>query len=270
MEFWKMNGNGNDFIVLNHFTTSENTDYPSLARRLCRRKSSIGADGILVLAPSADGHFMMRLFNADGSEGEMCGNGARCIARFAYEQGIAPEKMIFETLAGPIKASVNGSFVELDMGDIAFDPDRVDRTLSYEGEIFRSCYTIAGVPHLALFAGEMPSREECVTIGRIFRNTTDLFPLGTNVNFVVPTGRGTLDVITYERGVENLTDSCGTGSVASALSAALLFDMDSPIEVHNIGGINTVSFERTDDLTFSARLGGETVLVCHGETGNGV
>ena len=101
MDFWKINGNGNDFITIETLASPKKTEELSaLARRLCRRRASIGADGLLVVEPSVGANFKMRLFNADGSEGEMCGNGARCIARFAYERGIAPAEMTFETLAG--------------------------------------------------------------------------------------------------------------------------------------------------------------------------
>lgn len=268
MEFWKINGNGNDFITFDMLAAQKTThELEELARRLCRRRASIGADGLLIAEPSASVHFRMRLFNADGSEAEMCGNGARCIARFAYERRIAPAEMTFETLAGVVSANVSGSFVKIDLGEQSFVPGWIDRSLMMDGVAFRSCFLRVGVPHLTLFTAEELSYNDCRRIGCTFRRDTSLFPQGCNVNFAHPIGHGELAVATYERGVEDLTDSCGTGSVAAALSANLLFGMDSPIEVHNRGGINRVGFERLDEMRFRATLSGNTAVVAKGELG---
>lgn len=268
MEFWKINGNGNDFITLDMLAAQKSSaELAKLARRLCRRRASIGADGLLIVEPSANAHFRMRLFNADGSEAEMCGNGARCIARFACERGVAPAEMTFETLAGVMRARVEGSFAEIDLGEQSFAPGWIDRPLTMDGATFRSCFLWVGVPHLVLFVSEELSREDCRRIGRAFRADASLFPQGCNVNFARPAGRGELTAVTYERGVEDLTDSCGTGGVAAALSASLLFGMDGPIEVHNPGGTNRVAFERLDETRFRAALGGNTAVVAKGELG---
>lgn len=268
MEFWKINGNGNDFVTFNAFLEPKSDDEWSLmTRRLCRRHASIGADGLLAVEPSSVADFKMRLFNADGSEGEMCGNGARCIARFAYENGIASAEMSFETLAGIMHAKVKGSFVEIDLGTQTFEDGWKERVLTLDGYSFRTSFLWVGVPHLALFVNDELKRDEMFRIGRAFRNLTDLFPQGTNVNFVLPVARGEISVVTYERGVEDLTESCGTGGVASALSTSLLFDMDSPIDVHNPGGTNRVTFERLDEFKFHSTLGGKTAVVIKGEVG---
>ncbi len=267
MDFWKINGNGNDFITFDLLSAPmSDSDLASLARRLCRRRASIGADGLLIVEPSKNAHFRMRLFNADGSEGEMCGNGARCIARYAYERGIAPADMKFETLAGPIGARVDKKFVEIDLGVQSFESGWIDRPLSMEGIAFRSCFLWVGVPHLVLFSEEELSHGDMTRIGRAFRNDRALFPKGANVNFARPLNRGEMTAVTYERGVEDLTDSCGTGCTASALGAHLLYHMNSPIEVHNPGGTNRVAFERLDEARFTARLGGTTAVVAKGET----
>ena len=268
MEFWKINGNGNDFITIETLACPMKTEELSaLARRLCRRRASIGADGLLVVEPSASANFKMRLFNADGSEGEMCGNGARCIARFAYERGLAPAEMTFETLAGTMRATVEGRFVEIDLGEYSFADGWTDRELSMDGAAFRSSFLWVGVPHLVLFGRDDLSRDDKVRIGRAFRNSLDLFPQGTNVSFARPVDRHEVEAVTYERGVEDLTDSCGTGCTAVALASSLLFGMGSPIEVHNPGGTNRISFERTDEQSFRARLGGNTSVVTKGEVG---
>lgn len=268
MEFWKMNGNGNDFVTIEQMSAPMGTaELSALARRLCRRRASIGADGLLVAQQSERADFRMRLFNADGSEGEMCGNGARCVARFAYERGLAPAEMSFETLAGVMRARVEGAFAEIDLGECSFEGGWTDRELSAEGESFRACFLTVGVPHLVLFGNDGMTRGEKLRIGRAFRSSFDLFPRGANVSFARPLGRGEAEAVTYERGVEDLTDSCGTGCVAVALSAAALFGMGSPVVVHNPGGDNRVSFERLDEFRFRARLGGATAVAAKGETG---
>lgn len=268
MEFWKINGNGNDFITVESLAVSLGTQkLAEMARRLCRRRASIGADGLLVAEASACACFKMRLFNADGSEGEMCGNGARCIARFARERGFAPAQMTFETLAGIMRAAVDGRFVEIDLGEYSFADGWVGRDLSVEGETFRSCFLWVGVPHLVLLGAGGLSRADKVRIGRTLRNSFDLFPQGTNVSFARPVGRGEAEAVTYERGVEDLTDSCGTGCTAVALSLAMMSGMSGPIEVHNPGGTNRISFERTGEQSFHARLGGDTAVVAKGEIG---
>lgn len=136
-----------------------------------------------------------------------------------------------------------------------------------DGAHFRSCFLWVGVPHLVLFGHDELSREDKVRIGRAFRNSFDLFPQGTNVSFARPVDRSEVEAVTYERGVEDLTDSCGTGCTAVALSASLLFGMSSPIEVHNPGGTNRITFDRLDEQKFRARLGGNTSVVTKGEVG---
>ncbi|MGI6075981.1 MAG: diaminopimelate epimerase [Pyramidobacter sp.] len=266
MEFWKINGNGNDFITIDAPGGKSDGELSALARRLCRRRASIGADGLLVLEPSNRADFKMRLFNADGSEAEMCGNGARCIARYACEKGMAPAKMTFETLAGVMSAVVRKDFVRIDLGRITFEKGWIDRPLSWEGTAFRTCFLRVGVPHLVLFLDDDLSRSEKLRIGRAFRHA-DLFPEGTNVTFARPAGRGEIEAVTYERGVEGLTDSCGTGCAAAALSANAALRMESPVDVVNPGGVNRIDFQRLDDLTYRASLGGATAVVARGEVG---
>lgn len=268
MDFWKINGNGNDFITVGPEAAGLDTEeLAALARRLCRRRASIGGDGLLIALPSDRANFRMRLFNADGSEAEMCGNGARCVARFAYERGLAPARMSFETPAGVMRARVDKSFVEIDLGAFSFETGWIDRSLSMDGEQFRSCFLWVGVPHLVLFGNDDLSREDKARVGRAFRSSFDVFPQGTNVTFARPLGRGEAEAVTYERGVEDLTDSCGTGCTAAALSAALLFGMESPVDVHNPGGMNRVTFERLDEFRFHAVLGGATAVAAKGEIG---
>lgn len=267
--FTKMHGNGNDFILLDNrtgrFSASE---LSALAQCACRRRSSLGADGILVVENSPDADFAMRLFNADGSEGEMCGNGARCIARYAFEKGIAGANQTFSTLAGVMKGVVEPPFVDLAMGEISLAEGWFNRSLSVDGRTFPASFLWVGVPHAVLFPSEDLTREDMVVIGRKLRFDTILFPDGANVNFVTEGREGAIYSVTYERGVEDLTDSCGTGSTASAASWLLRREIpSSPIalDVINPGGINRVSLDfAADGASLQASLRGCTVIVAEG------
>ncbi len=241
----KMNGNGNDFLVINNMDLKyDKKTLSGFSNRLCRRRESLGADGILVAEPSSVHDFKMRLFNRDGSEGEMCGNGARCIARYAFIKGIAagPE-MVFETLGGQVHAHVENSRVTLKLAPVNISGVALNSAASVEGYDFNYTFLTVGVPHAVIFEEKRNKTEDRYReIGRSIRSRTDLFPEGANVNFAVP--RGTfaegLDVITYERGVEDLTLSCGTGSTASAIAGMLLGLTGSKTDVYNPGGLNRV------------------------------
>jgi len=268
--FVKMQGNGNDFIVLDNRDSRFSTDALSaMARTYCPRRSSLGADGILVVERSREADFTMRLFNADGSEGEMCGNGARCIARFAFEKKIAGREQSFSTLAGIMRAVVTPPFVDLDMGTVSLSSAWFNRPLSAGAKTFDASFLVVGVPHLVLFVEEGAlTREETRETGRAFCHTTALFPNGTNVNFVVPNDDTHITSVTYERGVEDLTDSCGTGSTASAI-AWVLQNADASsgavVEVQNPGGVNlvTLAFDRTSEFV-AASLKGRALMVAEG------
>lgn len=267
--FTKMHGNGNDFILLDNrtgrFSASE---LSALAQRASRRRSSLGADGILVVENAPDADFAMRLFNADGSEGEMCGNGARCIARYAFEKGIAGANQSFSTLAGIMKAVVEPPFVDLAMGEVSLTEGWFNRSLLVDGRTFSASFLWVGVPHALLFPSEELSRDDMVKIGRKLRSDLHLFADGANVSFVTEGPEGSIYSVTYERGVEDLTDSCGTGSTASA--AAWLLRGEAPsspvsLDVINPGGVNRVSLDfAADGASLQASLRGRTVIVAEG------
>jgi diaminopimelate epimerase len=239
----KMNSNGNDFIVLDNSDRRWNSSEMSkMALALCRRRESVGADGLLAVESSEKCHFMMRLFNRDGSEGEMCGNGARCIARYAYEKGIAPQQMTFETLAGHISATVTPPSVKLSMNEVNLSEMILDCPVEFEGFHTRYSFLTAGVPHAVLFIGDLHEKSlaTLASWGKTLRYRTDLFPQGANINFVCLKEKA-LYTITYERGVEDITRSCGTGAVASAIVAYRTGKCDSEVEVDSLGGRNHVS-----------------------------
>ena len=244
----KMNGNGNDFIVVDNMALQFNTqELTRFAQQLCRRRLSVGADGLLITEPSQVADFKMRLFNSDGSEGEMCGNGARCIARFAYEKGIVSStSMCFETLGGEVRASVDGHTAALELSPVSLY-QAVHSTLTADGCEYEYIFLTVGVPHVVIFEKKR-SREfsAYASLGREIRNRFDLFPQGANVNFTVVTDNG-LDVMTYERGVEDMTLSCGTGSTAAAIAAMLLGLRGTETRVANPGGVNVVKLSLSND-----------------------
>lgn len=262
----KMNGNGNDFLVIDNMSLAlDGTVLSKTARLACRRREALGADGLLVAEPSERADFRMRLFNSDGSEGEMCGNGARCIARFAFEKGIVKSQdMTFETLGGDVHAVVRGERVTLDLAPVSVADAVVDSHAEVDGFEFNYTFLTVGVPHAVIFEREHSrSFANYATLGRAIRNRLDLFPEGTNVNFAVPSQErtGVLDVVTYERGVEDMTLSCGTGSTASAIAGMLLGLTGERVEVINPGGVNLVSLEFSGSDLISPKLEGGALLV---------
>lgn len=235
--FWKMNGAGNDFIIIDHRQPLIPRErMAEFARLVCRRKFSVGADGLFLIEPSARADFSWRFFNADGSEAEMCGNGARCVARFAYMQGIAAARMRFETLAGIVEASVADT-----QATIRMTPPhsfRFDRQIEVAGQSFMVHSVDTGVPHAVLFVDDIDS-VDVVGLGRLIRNHPDFAPAGTNVNFIDQHKEG-FRIRTYERGVEDETFACGTGAAAGALIAAAKGFAVSPVAMVTSGGVSLI------------------------------
>jgi len=265
--FAKMHGNGNDFVVIdNRSGVIPERRLPGLALRLCRRRTSIGADGLMAIEKSGKGDFRMRLFNCDGSEGEMCGNGARCLARYAYEKGLAPGEMTIDTLAGPVGARVDGSFATLDIGGLETGSVLRNQELTLSGERYLYSQLTVGVPHTVIFQNRDDERtaEDLARIARVFQSDRERFPRSTNVNFMKIGGGGELLLQTYERGVNDLTLSCGTGSAAGAVAAWLEGGVSPPVEVRNPGGVNTVLIEEEGPGRVRLFLKGQAVLVAEG------
>ena len=226
MEFSKLSGSGNDFIIIDNTDGRIDADqFRKLVPRICRRAVSVGADGVIIIEPSDRANFRWRFFNSDGSEAEMCGNGGRCAARFAYEKGIAPATMSFETLAGVIQAQVKGRLVKVQLTDPygwVMDERLEDLGVEY-------CFVNTGVPHVVVLVEDVEGID-VEELGRRIRFHPQFQPAGTNVNFAQVKG-GKLFVRTYERGVEAETLACGTGSVACALIAIRKGLLSSPVEV---------------------------------------
>jgi len=217
IKFTKMQGSGNDFVVMEErFAVNVARNVP-LIKKICDRKFGIGADGILLLGESKKADVRMRIFNADGSEAEMCGNGARCCALY-YAAKNKKRKITIETLAGHLEAEIESQSVKLKM------TDPLDLRLDYKVEVgnkaYEADYVNTGVPHAVIEVDDL-EKVPLKRLGRAIRHHQIFQPAGTNVDFVKVIDGEHIRIRTYERGVEDETLACGTGSVASAIIAVL-------------------------------------------------
>jgi len=236
--FTKMHGAGNDFIMVD----DRNLTFPladkEFVQRIAARRTGIGCDGIILLQPSETADFRMRFINPDGGEQDMCGNGARCIARLAFDRGIAPTGMKIETGAGIVHAEVLSDLIRLDL------TDPTDLRLDLEAGLEWSVdFVNTGVPHAVAWVEDLQA-VDLLAYGSALRYHTLFEPDGTNANFARVEADGTLSIRTYERGVEAETMACGTGAAAAAVLAAGHGRVKLPVPVHCAGGhdlvINTV------------------------------
>jgi len=264
LSFYKMHGGGNDFVLMDHRARFiPEAEQPEFARRVCHRQLGAGADGLILIEASPTADFRWRFYNADGSEPEMCGNGGRCAARFAVLTGIAPAILTFETLAGVIKAEVKERQVKLLMAGVG--DFRKDQIIPLEGESLMGHFMKVGVPHVAVPVRDLEATP-VTGWGRAVRFHPMFAPAGTNVNFIRVEGPQTLRIRTYERGVEDETLACGTGAVASALIAARLGQVVSPVTVHTRGGeALTVYFTPEGEAFSEVFLEGDALVAYQGE-----
>jgi diaminopimelate epimerase len=232
--FTKMVASGNDFVVIDRPAGRGAGRLPDLAVKLCDRKYGAGADGLLVAESSRRADARMRIFNADGSEADMCGNGARCFAFFLSRVKHRGARLRIETAAGMIEAVVGKETVRIrltDPGEIVFD-----QPVDVLGRSLRVNAVNTGVPHAVIFV-EGIKKIDVDSLGRAIRHHAKFAPAGTNVNFVEVTGRDSIAVRTYERGVEGETLACGTGSCASALVANAAYGIGKGlVHVKTAGG----------------------------------
>jgi diaminopimelate epimerase len=261
--FWKMHGAGNDFILVDDRAQIFPAQDRDWLAALGQRRTGVGCEGIILIQPSAKADFRMRFFNPDGSEVEMCGNGARCVARLAHEIGAAPGRMTIDTVAGLLGADVNGGRVRLGMTK----PTgwRLDGALTADGVPLRYGFVNSGVPHAVVETTDL-AKMEVVRLGRAIRHHADFAPAGTNANFIQVTGPRELRVRTYERGVEDETLACGTGIVASALVAARRGLVQAPVAVQAASGDwLEVGFTLSADGAENVTLEGPAAHVFRGE-----
>ncbi len=261
-KFTKMSGAGNDFIVFDNRDGKIPEERSEFIRRICQRRFSVGADGVLILENSDRAHFKMRYYNADGGEAEMCGNGGRCISRYAYLKKIAPAKMSFETVSGIHYAEVSGENVKLRMQA----PRDLSLHLPIElnGQEISVNFINTGVPHVVLFVDNVAAID-VKKLGEEIRYHRRFMPEGANANFVQIINQGQIKIRTYERGVEAETFACGTGTVAAAVVGAALGRLKSPVEATTQGGaLLKVYFDILDKQAKNMFLEGDAKVVFEG------
>ncbi|MGF7217749.1 diaminopimelate epimerase [Spirosoma lacussanchae] len=231
MQFYKYQGTGNDFILIDDRAGTFPAADQALIEQLCHRRFGIGADGLILLQNDPEYDFRMVYFNADGAEGSMCGNGGRCIVRFAHDLGLFESETRFVAVDGEHVAEVRDDEVFLKMIDVNGLDQQPQMT-----------FLNTGSPHVVRFVDELESFD-VLAEGRAVRYADAFQPGGTNANFAQRLTDNTLFVRTYERGVEDETYSCGTGVTAVALVAHQQLQMPGPVAIQTIGGNLRVSFE---------------------------
>ena len=273
MKFTKMQGAGNDFIIINNMDGKiDRAAYSDLAARLCPRHMAVGADGMMFVEPAEqDGDFKMMFYNADGMQGEMCGNGARCIAKYGYENGLAGEEMTIETTAGPVKAWRKSKMeYRLRLNDVTTLQSGLK--LEASGKTFTCAYVELGNPGLPHLVVEMPGlrdmpKKDLFDLGLALRAHPAL-EKGANVNFYEITGKDQIFERTFERGVEDFTYACGTGtgSTVSVLTKKGIVS-GSNVEVTMEGGVLHIDIIREDDEIKDIYLTGPATIIYEAETG---
>ncbi len=243
--FWKMHGAANDFLLVDDragvFPAADSAWISSIASR----RTGVGSEGVLLIQPSASADFRMRFFNPDGGEVDMCGNGARCIARLAHEIGAAPKNMRIETPAGIVRAEARGDLVQL----IMTEPHSwsMNRRIDLFGQNHAYHFVNTGVPHVVIEVSDLAGTD-VQKLGAAIRYHDAFAPKGTNANFIKLDSEGRLHVRTYERGVEGETLACGTGMVACGLVAGKLGRVQAPVKIIPASGdVLEVSYADTAD-----------------------
>jgi len=252
MKFYKYQGTGNDFVIIDDreeiFPVTQ-----KLIADLCHRRFGVGADGLMLLQNAKDYDFRMVYFNSDGTEGSMCGNGGRCLVRFAHNLGIIGESTLFIATDGEHEAKVTSEVISLKMIDVT----TIERTDKYD-------FINTGSPHYVEYTHDLKNLD-VYTKGKSIRYNEPFVSMGgTNVNFVEVVGDNQLEVRTYERGVENETYACGTGVTACALSANARFGFEKAIDIKVMGGNLRIEFNRTENGYDNIFLIGSAVQVFQG------
>ncbi|MBI5386715.1 MAG: diaminopimelate epimerase [Verrucomicrobia bacterium] len=263
LDFVKMNGAGNDFALIDNRARNIRLTREQVAQ-LCHRQKGIGADGLIFLIPCASGQadWAWEFYNRDGSVAEMCGNGARCFARFIQRLTATGGPITFETIAGVIRAHLAGERVTIELTE----PTglRLDQQVNVStGTLSVHCLN-TGVPHAVIF---VPDADTAMVqrLGAEVRHHQQFSPKGTNVNFVQALGPNSIRVRTYERGVEGETLACGTGVTASALVSSQVHHFNSPVKVQvQSGDVLEVSFRESNGVFRDVKLNGPADFVFEG------
>ncbi|MFH1395533.1 MAG: diaminopimelate epimerase [Candidatus Omnitrophota bacterium] len=263
--FTKAVASGNDFVMIDNMNgelDARNLDYSKIAQDVCRRKLSIGADGLLILESSDKAAFRMRILNPDGSEVDMCGNGLRCSALYASLSGKG-DNFTMETGAGILSAVVNGDNVKLKMSDPK--DIKLDVNIGVDSKILKVHHINTGVPHVIHLVEDL-QKYDVVGIGRKIREHKVFAPAGANADFVSDIESSYARVRTYERGVEDETLACGTGITASAVILGLLKYVTSPVTLRTESGEKVVVYFKIDGKKVTdVYLEGKARIVCEGK-----
>lgn len=264
--FMKLSGAGNDFVIINNLNQvidSADSEFMNFVTKICQRRMSVGADGVLLVEPTENVDFRMRYFNADGGEVETCGNGARCISKFAYLNGIVSEQMQFLTNAGIYEAEIVDDNVKVRMSDPT--DIRINVPLRLEDGVHNVGFANSGVPHVVFFVDDLETTD-VFDLGQQTRYHNDFKPAGTNANFICIHSQELIEIRTYERGVENETLACGTGSIASAIVSATLGKVKSPVSVKTASGVVLkIHFDLENDEAKNVYLEGDARVIFAGE-----
>lgn len=254
LPFFKMTGSGNDFIIIDNRDSKIDSYNSDFIKKICHRQLSLGADGVIFIEKSQNADFKWAFFNSDGSVAEMCGNGSRCAARFAYVNRIAPEKMTFETLAGIIEAEIK------DEPNVKVQLTKpFGEKLGFHLDGYDVSFINTGVPHAVLKVEDI-QKADVLKTGSFLRYHSYFSPAGTNVDFYQVTGRSTVKMRTYERGVEGETLACGTGSAAVAYVAAKNDGLESPVAIETASGLCLKIYLENQKIF----LEGEARIICEG------
>ncbi|MCF7791933.1 MAG: diaminopimelate epimerase [Victivallales bacterium] len=263
--FTKAHGCGNDFIILNNFNRELEkfgVEYSNLARKLCRRKYSIGADGLIIFDKSNTSDYFMHIYDSDGTKEDMCGNAARCTALYGSSLGMG-NKFKFETGAGLMEAYVNENTVKVKMTEPKDYTPNIK--LSIDGKEIVCHHINTGISHMVVFTEEngIKATEE---FGRKIRNHEfSLNKGGSCVNFISRKEDGSTLVHTYETGVEEITNACGTGCTAAALILSLIKDAKTPVKLQTPGeDYLTIHFKKTENFVTEVYKEGQAVLLGDG------
>ncbi len=265
IEFTKMNGAGNDFVVIADIDRTLHLSAEQIAR-VCDRRKGVGADGLIVIQSDLRLDFHMSFYNSDGQPAEMCGNGSRCSARFAAGLGLgsgpnAERRLRFSTDSGPIEALVTGDRVRMTMMDAGHMRRGISVDVAGRREIVH--FMVVGTRHVVMFVNDVDALtgEDIVNYGRTLRHAAAFAPKGVNVNFASVDAAGVVHLRTYEKGVEAETHACGTGSVVASVLLAQDRRLSSPVTVvQKSGDVLVVSFELVSTGATRVTLEGQAAI----------
>lgn len=270
--FEKYSGLGNDFIFIDN--RSLNVDLNSnQIQKMCHRTEGVGADGIILVEPSQNAHCKMRIFNSDGSEAEMCGNALRCLYLFLNNLGLTAQSYQIETKERLLNlSSPNGADITCDMGDVEKIEGPID--LEFNGQTYQGYFLNTGVPHVVIPVQNL-HRIPLLALGAHIRHHPHFGPSGTNVNLISIDQQKVVHIRTYERGVEDETRACGTGSAAAAITAHHLYRLPQPVSVQpiskgslrfnfelNYPSVKNLTMSGTAQFIFKGSLALDSFLLC--------